>query len=166
MLEEYETNGDGLVLADGTWNYKIPTIDTIPKQFNVQILNSGHHQHRVLSSKGIFCLLNYVFILVFFIVFPHKCISLILERGNQFNSIWIIVLGKWIVVVRMLQLVCCFSVCDWLLSKGRAWLITKLDIWGWNNLGLTLLGSFLLGIKAGSKTSRPKKKVKASLIPV
>ncbi|XP_061338175.1 abscisic-aldehyde oxidase-like isoform X2 [Gastrolobium bilobum] len=52
MLEEYETNMDGLVLADGTWNYKIPTIDTIPKQFNVQILNSGHHQHRVLSSKA------------------------------------------------------------------------------------------------------------------
>ncbi|KAE9614921.1 putative aldehyde oxidase [Lupinus albus] len=52
MLEEYETNGDGLVLADGTWNYKIPTIDTIPQQFNVQIINSGHHQHRVLSSKA------------------------------------------------------------------------------------------------------------------
>ncbi|XP_027332426.1 abscisic-aldehyde oxidase-like isoform X2 [Abrus precatorius] len=52
MLEEYETNIDGLVLQDGTWNYKIPTIDTIPKQFNVQILNSGHHQHRVLSSKA------------------------------------------------------------------------------------------------------------------
>ncbi|KAL1348049.1 hypothetical protein HN51_024045 [Arachis hypogaea] len=52
MLEEYETNADGLVLADGTWNYKIPTIDTIPKQFNVQILNSGHHQKRVLSSKA------------------------------------------------------------------------------------------------------------------
>ncbi|XP_019434190.1 PREDICTED: indole-3-acetaldehyde oxidase-like [Lupinus angustifolius] len=52
MLEEYETNGDGLVLADGTWNYKIPTLDTIPQQFNVQIINSGHHQHRVLSSKA------------------------------------------------------------------------------------------------------------------
>ncbi|KAJ1432168.1 Molybdopterin dehydrogenase, FAD-binding [Sesbania bispinosa] len=52
MLEEYETNLDGLVLADGTWNYKIPTIDTIPQQFNVQIINSGHHQHRVLSSKA------------------------------------------------------------------------------------------------------------------
>ncbi|KAK2377468.1 abscisic aldehyde oxidase [Trifolium repens] len=52
MLEEYETDGNGLSLADGTWNYKIPTIDTIPQQFNVQILNSGHHQHRVLSSKA------------------------------------------------------------------------------------------------------------------
>ncbi|KAG2391060.1 Abscisic-aldehyde oxidase [Vigna angularis] len=52
MLEEYETNLDGLVLQDGTWNYKIPTVDTIPMQFNVQVLNSGHHQHRVLSSKA------------------------------------------------------------------------------------------------------------------
>ncbi|CAK8538530.1 unnamed protein product [Lathyrus sativus] len=52
MLEEYETNVEGLVLADGTWNYKIPTMDTIPQQFNVEILNSEHHQHRVLSSKA------------------------------------------------------------------------------------------------------------------
>ncbi|KAJ1432167.1 Molybdopterin dehydrogenase, FAD-binding [Sesbania bispinosa] len=52
MLEEYETNLDGLVLQDGTWNYKIPTIDTIPQQFNVQILNSEHHHQRVLSSKA------------------------------------------------------------------------------------------------------------------
>ncbi|KAI3822535.1 hypothetical protein L1987_10126 [Smallanthus sonchifolius] len=52
MLEEYLTNSDGLVVADGTWTYKIPTIDTIPKQPNVQILNSGHHKNRVLSSKA------------------------------------------------------------------------------------------------------------------
>lgn len=52
MLEEYETNLDGLVLEDGTWNYKIPTIDTIPQQLNVEIVNSDHHKHRVLSSKG------------------------------------------------------------------------------------------------------------------
>jgi hypothetical protein len=52
MLEEYTTNSDGLVVADSTWTYKVPTIDTIPKQFNVEIHNSGHHQKRVLSSKG------------------------------------------------------------------------------------------------------------------
>ncbi|KAL0459046.1 UNVERIFIED_CONTAM: Aldehyde oxidase 4 [Sesamum latifolium] len=52
MLEEYQTNSDGLVIADGTWTYKIPTIDTIPKQFNVEVLNSGHNQKRVLSSKA------------------------------------------------------------------------------------------------------------------
>ncbi|CAL1379316.1 unnamed protein product [Linum trigynum] len=53
MLEEYKTNSDGLVTADSTWRYKVPTIDNIPKQFNVEILSSGHHQNRVLSSKGI-----------------------------------------------------------------------------------------------------------------
>ncbi|CAI9781360.1 unnamed protein product [Fraxinus pennsylvanica] len=52
MLEEYLTNADGLVVTDNTWTYKIPTIDTIPKQFNVEVLNSGHHQKRVLSSKA------------------------------------------------------------------------------------------------------------------
>ncbi|XVF47060.1 hypothetical protein PTKIN_Ptkin03bG0078700 [Pterospermum kingtungense] len=52
MLEEYPTNSEGLVLAKGTWSYKIPTVDTIPKQFNVEILNTGHHQNRVLSSKA------------------------------------------------------------------------------------------------------------------
>ncbi|XP_037491510.1 LOW QUALITY PROTEIN: aldehyde oxidase 4 [Jatropha curcas] len=52
MLEEHTTNSDGLVDAKGTWTYKIPTIDTIPKQFNVEIINSGHHQNRVLSSKA------------------------------------------------------------------------------------------------------------------
>lgn len=52
MYEEYLTNSDGLVVSEGTWTYKIPTLDTIPKEFNVEILNSGHHQKRVLSSKG------------------------------------------------------------------------------------------------------------------
>ncbi|MCD7452729.1 aryl-alcohol oxidase 2 [Datura stramonium] len=52
MLEEYLTNTDGLVVSDSTWTYKIPTIDTIPKKFNVQVLNSGHHEKRVLSSKA------------------------------------------------------------------------------------------------------------------
>lgn len=52
MLEEYLTNSDGLMVSEGTWTYKIPTLDTIPKQFNVEILKSGHHQKRVLSSKA------------------------------------------------------------------------------------------------------------------
>ncbi|KAK9279037.1 hypothetical protein L1049_012712 [Liquidambar formosana] len=52
MLEEYLTNSDGLVIAEGTWTYKIPTLDTILKQFNVELLNSGHHQKCVFSSKA------------------------------------------------------------------------------------------------------------------
>ncbi|KAB2606372.1 abscisic-aldehyde oxidase [Pyrus ussuriensis x Pyrus communis] len=52
MLEEYSENSDGLVISEGTWTYKIPTMDTIPKQFNVEVLNSGHHKKSVLSSKA------------------------------------------------------------------------------------------------------------------
>ena len=52
MNEEYVTNSDGLLISDGTWTYKIPTVDTIPKQFNVELIKSAHDQKRVLSSKG------------------------------------------------------------------------------------------------------------------
>ncbi|XP_002515837.2 abscisic-aldehyde oxidase isoform X1 [Ricinus communis] len=52
MLEEYTTDPDGLVIQEGTWNYKIPTLDTIPKHLNVEVLNSGRHKKRVLSSKA------------------------------------------------------------------------------------------------------------------
>uniref|UniRef100_A0A1J3IME2 indole-3-acetaldehyde oxidase n=1 Tax=Noccaea caerulescens TaxID=107243 RepID=A0A1J3IME2_NOCCA len=52
MMEEYTTDEKGLVVQQGTWDYKIPTVDTIPKQFHVEILNSGHHKNRVLSSKA------------------------------------------------------------------------------------------------------------------
>ncbi|XP_015873305.2 indole-3-acetaldehyde oxidase [Ziziphus jujuba] len=52
MSEEWLTNSDGLLVTDSTWTYKIPSIDTIPKQFNVEILNSSHHEKRVLSSKA------------------------------------------------------------------------------------------------------------------
>lgn len=50
--EEYKTNTDGMVIHDGTWTYKIPTVDTIPKQFNVELINSAGDRKRVLSSKG------------------------------------------------------------------------------------------------------------------
>ncbi|XP_049379003.1 abscisic-aldehyde oxidase-like [Solanum stenotomum] len=51
MNEEYLTNEDGLMVSNSTWTYKIPTIDTIPQNFNVHLVNSGHHEQRVLSSK-------------------------------------------------------------------------------------------------------------------
>jgi len=50
--EEYKTNSDGMVIHDSTWTYKIPTVDTIPKQFNVELINSARDRKRVLSSKG------------------------------------------------------------------------------------------------------------------
>lgn len=52
MSEEYLSNSDGLVVSEGTWTYKIPTVDTIPKQFNVELLSSGNHKNHVLSSKA------------------------------------------------------------------------------------------------------------------
>ncbi|MCD9639987.1 aryl-alcohol oxidase 2, partial [Datura stramonium] len=52
MHEEYLTNKEGLMVSNSTWTYKIPTIDTIPQNFNVHVLNSGHHEKRVLSSKA------------------------------------------------------------------------------------------------------------------
>ncbi|CAN7018139.1 unnamed protein product [Brassica oleracea var. botrytis] len=52
MMEEYTTDEKGLVVQQGTWDYKIPTVDTIPKQFYVEIVNTGHHKNRVLSSKA------------------------------------------------------------------------------------------------------------------
>ncbi|VAI37750.1 unnamed protein product [Triticum turgidum subsp. durum] len=50
--EDYATNADGLVVNDGTWTYKIPTVDTIPKQFNVELISSAREKKRVLSSKA------------------------------------------------------------------------------------------------------------------
>ncbi|KAG8098491.1 hypothetical protein GUJ93_ZPchr0013g34901 [Zizania palustris] len=50
--EEYATNADGLVIHDGTWTYKIPTVDTIPRQFIVELMNSAPDHRRVLSSKA------------------------------------------------------------------------------------------------------------------
>ncbi|XP_057782091.1 indole-3-acetaldehyde oxidase-like [Salvia miltiorrhiza] len=52
MLEEYLTNEEGLVTTNSTWTYKIPSLDNIPKQFNAEVLNSGRHPGRVLSSKA------------------------------------------------------------------------------------------------------------------
>ena len=43
---------DGKELAEGTWDYKVPTIDIIPKHFLVELFNSPALQERVLSSKG------------------------------------------------------------------------------------------------------------------
>ncbi|XP_062230838.1 putative aldehyde oxidase-like protein isoform X2 [Phragmites australis] len=52
IYEEHQTNSDGLVVSNSTWDYKIPSVDTIPKQFNVEVLNTGYCKDRVLSSKA------------------------------------------------------------------------------------------------------------------
>ncbi|OEL34402.1 Indole-3-acetaldehyde oxidase [Dichanthelium oligosanthes] len=62
MSEEYVTNSDGLVISDGTWTYKIPTVDTIPKQFNVKLLNSGFHKKRVENKLANFLdMMRYIY---------------------------------------------------------------------------------------------------------
>ncbi|CAJ2653769.1 unnamed protein product [Trifolium pratense] len=50
ILEEYETNLDGLVLQDGTWNYKIPTIDTIP-----QLSSKASGEPPLLLAASVHC---------------------------------------------------------------------------------------------------------------
>ncbi|KAF8655092.1 hypothetical protein HU200_061223 [Digitaria exilis] len=52
IYEEYITNSDGLMISNSTWDYKIPSVDIIPKKFNAEILNTGYHKNRVLSSKA------------------------------------------------------------------------------------------------------------------
>jgi abscisic-aldehyde oxidase len=52
IYEEYITNNDGFMISNSTWDYKIPSVDIIPKQFNAEVLNTGYHKNRVLSSKG------------------------------------------------------------------------------------------------------------------
>ncbi|XP_057820300.2 indole-3-acetaldehyde oxidase isoform X2 [Cryptomeria japonica] len=52
MTEEHVVDKNGKLVSDGTWTYKVPTIDTIPQKFNVELLNSPLHQARILSSKA------------------------------------------------------------------------------------------------------------------
>ncbi|KAG0562492.1 hypothetical protein KC19_9G150900 [Ceratodon purpureus] len=52
MTEGVEIDKDGRESADGTWTYKIPTVDTINKRFHVELFNSPALQERVLSSKA------------------------------------------------------------------------------------------------------------------
>lgn len=51
-MEEVVVDKDGKVVSDGTWTYKVPTIDTIPRKFNIELLCSSMHEKRILSSKA------------------------------------------------------------------------------------------------------------------
>lgn len=52
VTEGVELTKDGREVADGTWGYKVPTVDTIQKRFHVELYNSVTLQDRILSSKG------------------------------------------------------------------------------------------------------------------
>lgn len=85
MLEENLINSDGLVVSEGTWTYKIPTIDTVPRQFNVEILNSGHHASRVLSSKGSISNLSVFMIRYLFRRLVYQCYG---GTGSTYAGAW------------------------------------------------------------------------------
>ncbi|XP_024538449.1 probable aldehyde oxidase 1 [Selaginella moellendorffii] len=50
--EEHRHDEQGKLINDGTWTYKPPTLDNLPRHLNVELLNSKVHEHRILSSKA------------------------------------------------------------------------------------------------------------------
>ncbi|KAL2608710.1 hypothetical protein R1flu_027283 [Riccia fluitans] len=52
VTEEVKWDENGVLITNGTWTYKPPTIDNIPHQFNVELLNTAVEPDRILSSKG------------------------------------------------------------------------------------------------------------------
>lgn len=52
LTEEIITDDAGHQVTEGTWLYKPPTFDNIPRVFNVELLNSAAHKVRILSGKG------------------------------------------------------------------------------------------------------------------
>ncbi|CAI5973154.1 unnamed protein product [Closterium sp. NIES-65] len=48
LLEE----ATGKLLSDGTWAYKVPSFDTVPRQLNVSLLHGTANKQGVLSSKS------------------------------------------------------------------------------------------------------------------
>eukprot|EP00250_Pteridium_aquilinum_P022285 c25340_g1_i2 orf=145-4443(+) len=52
LTEEYEVDSQGELITNGTWTYKPPTVDNIPRKFTVEMMNSVGHQNRILSSKA------------------------------------------------------------------------------------------------------------------
>jgi xanthine dehydrogenase molybdopterin-binding subunit B len=50
--EETVVNSDGILQSDGTWTYKIPSADSIPRDFRVELLQNALNKKGILSSKG------------------------------------------------------------------------------------------------------------------
>lgn len=51
VTEGVQLTEDGKEMAEGTWDYKVPTVDTIMKRFHVELYNSATLKDRILSSK-------------------------------------------------------------------------------------------------------------------
>ncbi|KAJ7562480.1 hypothetical protein O6H91_03G070700 [Diphasiastrum complanatum] len=52
MTEEYVVDEFGKLWTDGTWTYKPPSLDIVPREFYVELLNSPTNSKRILSSKA------------------------------------------------------------------------------------------------------------------
>lgn len=52
LTEEHEVDNTGVLVSNGTWTYKPPTVDNIPQKFRVEMVSSADRQNRVLSSKA------------------------------------------------------------------------------------------------------------------
>lgn len=50
--EEAVVDADGVCLSDGTWTYKIPSADSIPRDFRVELLGNASNDKGILGSKG------------------------------------------------------------------------------------------------------------------
>lgn len=52
LFEETIISDEGKLVSDGTWEYKIPSYDTIPRELNVELLHSSGNSKGILSSKA------------------------------------------------------------------------------------------------------------------
>lgn len=52
LFEEVLIGKDGKLQSDGTWEYKIPSYDTVPRELNVELLHSSRNKKGILSSKA------------------------------------------------------------------------------------------------------------------
>lgn len=51
--EELIVDETGRLVSDGTWEYKPPSFDTIPRELNVYMLEDSENRPGILSSKGL-----------------------------------------------------------------------------------------------------------------
>ena len=51
--EEVIVDKEGKLISNGTWEYKPPTFDTIPRELNVHLLKNADNRKGILSSKGL-----------------------------------------------------------------------------------------------------------------
>lgn len=53
LSEAVRWNEQGVLTTGTTWDYKVPTVDAVPRSFNVHLLERAPHARGVLSSKAV-----------------------------------------------------------------------------------------------------------------